>query len=108
MAYHYNQDKRISAEHYTQTERTRTITPIYSAGVACPICNYPVSVTRAGEEVHCPYCSAPLIAQAVTIPTWLLAGVVGLGIGVLFGPSILSSTEAGSQWLARQARERIK
>jgi len=96
---------------YTQTERTRNIPvyPIYSnAGVACPICKYPVSVSHSGEEVRCPYCSASLIAQGVTIPSWLLAGAIGIGIGVIFGPSILASTEAGSQWLARKSREYIK
>jgi hypothetical protein len=96
------------ADKYTQTERTRNI-PIHSnAGVACPICKYPVSVSYPGEEAHCPYCNASLIAQGVTIPSWLLAGAIGIGIGVIFGPSILATTEAGSQWLAKKSREHIK
>jgi hypothetical protein len=108
MPYHFYQEP-ISSHHYAQTERTIPITPIYSnAGVACPICNFPISVDHAGQEVHCPYCSASLIAQGVTIPNWLLAGTVGLAIGVIFGPSILSTTEAGSQWLAKKSREHIK
>jgi DNA-directed RNA polymerase subunit RPC12/RpoP len=95
------------AMEYTQTERTRNLPvyPIYS----CPICGYPIgSSVSAGEEVHCPYCSGTLIAQEVSIPSWLLAGAVGLGIGVIFGPSILAATESGSQWLAKKSRERIK
>jgi DNA-directed RNA polymerase subunit RPC12/RpoP len=93
-------------EHFTQTERTRNLPvyPIYS----CPICKYPIGSVSAGQEVRCPYCSSTLIAQEVSIPSWLLAGAVGLGFGIIFGPSILAATESGSQWLARKSRERIK
>jgi len=108
MPHHYDQEP-ISAYHYTQTERLIPVNPIYSnAGVSCPICKYPIAVSYAGQEVHCPNCSANFISQGVTIPSWLLAGAIGIGIGVIFGPSILASTEAGSQWLAKKSREHIK
>jgi DNA-directed RNA polymerase subunit RPC12/RpoP len=94
------------AEHYTQTDRSRNLPvyPIYS----CPVCNYPISGSiSVEEEVHCPYCSSTLIAQDVTLPGWLIGGTIGLAIGLIFGPSIIASTEAGSQWLARKARAKI-
>jgi hypothetical protein len=79
--------------------------PVYD----CPVCGYPIrGPSYQGEEVHCPSCSSSFVAQSVTIPSWLLATFLAFGAGVFFGPVILASTEAGSQWLAKLARERIK
>ena len=50
--------------------------------------------------------SAP-IAQGVTVPTWLIVGTIALALGVILGPAILSTTEAGSQCLAKAARKKL-
>jgi len=51
--------------------------------------------------------SAP-ITQEVSVPTWLIVGTVALAIGVIFGPALLGATEAGSQYLAKAARKKLK
>ncbi len=48
------------------------------------------------------------ISQDVSIPSWLLALGFGLLVGVVAGPAILASTEAGGKYLERQVRERVK
>lgn len=48
------------------------------------------------------------ISNGVTIPTWLFASTVGLIIGVIVGPSIMASTEAGSRRLAELSRQYIE
>ena len=75
---------------------------------SCYSCGYPITA-YGGEQISCPMCNT--INQAitqVTIPSWLLTLGIGLAVGILAGPAILASTEAGSKWLARQAKERIK
>lgn len=77
---------------------------------SCPVCSYPVKAGHSGETLTCPYCSTKLeatIAQGVTIPTPLLVGVISFALGVILGPSVIASTEAGSRWLEKKARERI-
>ncbi len=78
---------------------------------SCPTCSYPVKATHSGDTVTCPFCSTKLeatIAQGVTIPTPLLVGVIAFALGVVLGPSVLASTGAGSRWLEKKARERIR
>lgn len=78
---------------------------------SCPTCSYPVKAEHSGQTVTCPYCSTKLeaaIAQGVTIPTPLLVGIIAFALGVVLGPSVIASTEGGSRWLEKQARERIK
>jgi len=48
------------------------------------------------------------IGQEVAIPTWVFAGVIGLGLGVAFGPTILVSTRTGAEKLAHLAEERLR
>ncbi len=75
----------------------------------CPTCGYPISQPISeGQAAVCAYCDSNLIAQGVTIPTWLFAASVGLLIGIVVGPAILGSTEEGSKWLQRQATKRLK
>lgn len=77
--------------------------------VPCPACNYPIPApTHVGEQAKCPYCNtvSEAIAQ-VTIPTPVFVGVIGFIVGALVGPAFWVSTEAGSQWLAKKARERL-
>jgi hypothetical protein len=78
---------------------------------SCPTCSYPLKATHTGEILACPYCSAKLeatVAEGVTIPTPVIVGVIAFALGVVLGPSVLASTEAGSKWLEKKARERIK
>lgn len=81
----------------------------------CPTCGYPLTVQYEGQSRICEYCSTPLtaevnesISQVVGIPSGLFWGLVGLTMGVLFGPAILGSTQAGSKWLEKQARTRLE
>jgi hypothetical protein len=48
----------------------------------------------------------PAITQVV-IPTTLFVGVVCFIAGAFIGPALWVSTKAGSEWLARKAKERI-
>ncbi len=48
------------------------------------------------------------IGNGVTVPTWLFAGGIGLILGVVIGPSIMASTEAGSRRLAELSRQYIE
>jgi len=48
----------------------------------------------------------PAITQVV-IPTNLFVGVVCFIAGAFIGPALWVSTKAGSEWLARKAKERI-
>lgn len=78
--------------------------------IKCPVCAYPIPDPRyEGTQVKCAYCGtiSETITQGVTIPAWLLTLGIGLGVGILAGPTILASTEAGSQYMARKARERF-
>ena len=50
---------------------------------------------------------SPQIAQGVTLPIWLVAGIGGLLMGVILGPAVISSTETGSKTLAAYAAKRI-
>ena len=48
------------------------------------------------------------ISQSIPIPSWLLTLGIGLVVGVVAGPAIMASTEAGGKYLERQVRERVK
>lgn len=48
----------------------------------------------------------PAISQVV-IPTTLFVGVVSFIAGAFIGPALWVSTKAGSEWLAKKAKERI-
>lgn len=77
----------------------------------CPICGYPVNAEYPGQTTQCAFCGTKLeatITEGVTIPTPLLVGVVCFALGIFLGPSIIASTESGSRWLEKQARERIR
>lgn len=85
-------------------------TNITTDNIPCPVCGYPVPDPRyVGERVRCAFCGAisETISQGVTIPSWLLTLGIGLVVGTFFGPTILASTDAGSRYLAKKARERI-
>lgn len=112
--------RALETGEYRQTRRSGGLaatvgssisaTTVGAESIACPVCAYPIPDPRhEGTRVRCAYCGtiSEAIAQGVTIPTWLLTLGIGLGVGIFAGPSILASTEAGSQYLARKARERF-
>lgn len=78
----------------------------------CSTCGYPITAEQIGERVSCPYCGigniATGISQGVTLPTPLVVGLVAFGLGVLLGPTLIASTEAGQKWLTKKAQEKIK
>jgi len=82
---------------------------ISTANSPCPICKYPMPApTMEGQTVKCAYCGT--INQAITsvsVPTWLVHGTIGLTLGIFFGPFILDSVRAGSEKMARRAKERL-
>ena len=72
----------------------------------CHVCGYPLAANSEGESLTCPMCSAVNVAtitQGVTIPTWLLAGAVGLLIGVIAGPAIGAGIPSGQRYLEKKA-----
>lgn len=86
-------------------------TEIDTESAPCAVCDFPIRIpTRVGENVKCPYCGSinEAIAQGITLPTSLVVGLLCFGAGVVLGPGLLASTKSGSEWLAKQARERLK
>lgn len=76
----------------------------------CSSCSYPISA-QEGELIACPYCGSlneavESIAQGITLPGWLVGGVIGLVVGIAFGPPILAGTETGSRYLEEKIRAR--
>jgi hypothetical protein len=83
---------------------------IKTASVPCPVCGYPIpEPSYIGEQVKCAWCNSisEAIEQGVTIPTPVFVGIISFGLGVLLGPAIWATTQGGSEWLARKARERL-
>ncbi|MCD6362134.1 MAG: hypothetical protein J7M38_14850 [Armatimonadetes bacterium] len=46
--------------------------------------------------------------EGIVLPTWLVAGGVGFLLGIIFGPTIMTSTREGAQHLAKIAEEKLK
>ena len=75
----------------------------------CSSCGYPLAAEIEGQIESCPNCGAinEAISQGVTIPTWIFASSIGLGLGIVFGPAILASTDSGAKYLAKKAQEKL-
>jgi phage FluMu protein Com len=76
----------------------------------CASCGYPLAADSLGQQVTCPNCGSineVISQQGVSIPTWLFAGSIGLIAGLVLGPPLIATTEAGAQWMARRAREKL-
>jgi hypothetical protein len=75
----------------------------------CGACGYPLAVEYEGQQATCPMCGEvnEAIAQGVTIPTWLFSFTLGLATGIILGPTILASTDAGAKWLEKKARAKL-
>jgi len=85
------------------------VTQVSTDSIPCPVCKYPIRApTEVGQQVKCLYCGSisEAIAQ-ISIPTPVFVGLICFGLGVLLGPAVISSTQAGSEWLARKARVRL-
>ena len=92
----------------------------------CSSCSYPIKVDYVGQAIKCPFCGTRGIVadkevkvlnriqndgiaqNDVTLPSWLVAGGIGLIIGVIFGPALLASSREGAQRLARLAEAKLK
>jgi len=46
-------------------------------------------------------------ADGVTVPSWLLFLGFGFGFGMVLGPAVMASTDAGAKRLAEMAKARI-
>jgi len=74
----------------------------------CFSCGYPITA-RVGKEIGCPSCGTINRAiTGVTVPTWLIVGMITFAAGVILGPALLTSTEAGSDYLARQVKAKLR
>ena len=73
-------------------------------------CGYPITAKYHGQKVSCPYCHSlnEAVSQGVNVPTWLVAGGIGLLLGIFAGPALIASTEEGARWLERRVRERAR
>lgn len=88
-----------------------TATQVGTDSIPCPVCKYPIQApTSIGQQVKCAYCgtiSEAILQEGITIPTPVFVGIVCFGLGVVLGPSVWATTQGGSEWLAKKARERI-
>lgn len=93
--------------------------------VSCSSCGFPIAVKHIGQAVACPFCQTigiavqeeedmysnrvrgTGIADGLTIPSWLVAGITGFTVAAIFWPTIMASTEAGSRKLAELTSKRI-
>ena len=66
-----------------------------------------ISAVQEAEQIVAEHQSVS-ISNGVTVPTWLFAGGLGLVFGVVIGPAIMASTEAGSRRLAEMSRQYIE
>lgn len=76
----------------------------------CASCGYPLAAEYLGQQITCPMCSTineAVSQDGIAIPGWLFGGTIGLLAGLIIGPSLIASTEAGAQWMARRAREKF-
>lgn len=107
---------RMRAEEtgeYRSSRYSPVATPVKveTASIPCAVCHFPIQApTYIGQQVRCPFCGSinEAVKQGISIPIPVFAGLLGFGLGVLLGPGLLASTKSGSEWLAKQARERIK
>ena len=80
---------------------------------SCPVCDFPIPAHFEGEIAKCANCGQKM--EVVGVSSSRLSGIgggigfwpflIGLGIGVFLGPSIISASKGGRAWLERTARE---
>lgn len=81
---------------------------------SCPSCGYPTGVERAGQITSCAHCGEGMEVisssggiSGITLPNGLLWFIGGAFLGLLFGPTILSSTTEGARALERKAKRKL-
>lgn len=82
--------------------------------VSCPACGFPVMAHFEGENLVCANCGQKMeVVKASPLSRLSSIGrgigffpfLLGLGIGIFFGPSIISTSKGGRAWLEKTARE---
>jgi len=78
---------------------------------SCPVCDFPVPAHFEGEIAKCANCGQKMeVIKASSRLSGISGGIgflpfmLGLGIGVFFGPTIISSSKSGRAWLERKAK----
>ena len=74
----------------------------------CVECGYPLSVS-VGKQISCPACST--INKAVSVdetgtvgvPTPIVAGLIGVAVGIVFSQAVLKGASRGVEYLGRKA-----
>ena len=66
------------------------------------------SVVNEAERVAREYQGRIAQGEGVTVPTWLFFLLLGTGVGVILGPSLMSTTAVGSAKLAELSRRYIE
>ena len=77
---------------------------------SCCECGYPIKITHSGQITSCANCGIQLkasegISEKIRGGIGIMPFLVGLGIGVFLGPSIISASKGGRAWLEKTARE---
>lgn len=75
----------------------------------CASCGYPITAEYEGQTATCPMCGSvnTAVSQGVTIPGGLFWFTIGLGLGILLGPTIIGATDVGARRLEKIARAKL-
>lgn len=94
-----------------------------TTSINCPNCNFPVGAPNI--FLRCPFCNKESsmevamrgktqVQQAIGeriatngMGSWMPA-LIGFGVGIVFGPTILAATRQGAQRMAEMAEEKLK
>lgn len=75
----------------------------------CSECGYPIQANVAGETTVCAYCGEKLEAVISQGPLGsFVLFMIGIGLGIIVGPAIISSSKEGSEWLGEYSAKRIR
>ena len=76
---------------------------------SCGSCGYPLTLDYIGQVSECPNCHTvnEAIAQGVSRSAVVLAGLIGLLIGIMAGPSILVASEEGRKQMEELTRRGV-
>ena len=82
---------------------------------SCPVCDFPIPVYFEGEIAKCANCGQKMEVIKASPRLSGISGIsgisgfwpfmLGLGLGVFFGPAIISASKGGRAYLERTARE---
>jgi len=93
-----------------------------TTSIDCPVCGFPVGLSNI--TINCPFCGkkstleVAMRGKGVSLElagTRIQAGeinwmptLIAFGIGVIFGPALLTTTRTGAETLAKIAEEKLK